>query len=332
MKIDGVHIAAATVWLPDRISQSEDAVAEGILDARDLALCPARAVRIAETGCWEMGMAACVDLIKAGDVDAAEIALLAYAGASLTEEDPWSPPHRIARLLGAREAAALGIFQMSNGGAAAVGQAIAALLLEPRSHCAIAVASSDFRKLPYPRWASAPDVIYGDGAAAALLCDRPGPFVVRSLSSVGNPMLEATFPVGHPFKLSAGGKAANGGFATNAAAIRKAVAKAVDHALDDAAIEADDPRIVAVYPTRLGRLVFRQCVQPALPEPLRGRGVLLGEETGHLGAGDMLANLAHLMADRSLPTGAVALLITTGAGFTASCLVVEKLSIGARTC
>ena len=78
-------------------------------------------------------------------------------------------------------------------------------------------------------------------------------------------------------------------------------------------------------PTRLGRLVHRQCIQPGLPAALRHRCVLLGNDTGHLGAGDMLANLAHIYTE-NLPTGAKAILITTGAGLTASCLIIERLS------
>ncbi|GAB2662066.1 beta-ketoacyl-[acyl-carrier-protein] synthase family protein [Nocardia goodfellowii] len=326
MKVEGVYIAAAASVLPTRISRAADAVGAGILDPRDLALCPAESVRIAETPCWEMGLAACTEVLEAGEHHAADVSLVVYTAAVFAEEHPWSPAHRIARMLGADRATALEIAQMSNGGAAAVAHAAAQLMLEPGMTHAIAISSADFTALPFPRWSMAPGVIYGDGAAAALLSVEPGPLALRAVATTGDPTLEASFPAGHPFKAPDPHRRTDMGVLSNASAIRTAVRTAVDRCLDEAALDPGDPRIVAVYPTRLGRLVYRHCVQPALPEPLRHREVLLGENTGHLGAGDMLANLAHIFSADALPSGAVALLVTTGAGFTASCLAVENIA------
>ncbi len=325
MKVDDVFINAATVSLPQTISTAADAAAAGILGQDSLDLCPAQSVHTAQNSCWEMGVEVCAEALKKVDVVAASVDLIVYAGMDLANDQPWSPPHRLARILGADHAVALGVAQMSNGGAAALHHCIATLTLEPRTRCAIAAAASDFTALPYPRWAAAPTIAYGDGAAAAILTKSPGHFRVRSIATTGAPPLEATFPAQHPFRPGPKGKATAIDFTSNARSIRAAVGATVENALADADLSPDDPTIVGVYPTRLGRLVHRQCIQPGLPAALRHRCVLLGNDTGHLGAGDMLANLAHIYTE-NLPTGAKAILITTGAGLTASCLIIERLS------
>ncbi|MGW5869010.1 ketoacyl-ACP synthase III family protein [Streptomyces sp. NPDC055239] len=324
MNIDSIWLQSATQYLPPATSTAARAVEAGLLPASDLPLCPATSVHLADKTAWEMGLTAAKHVVRSLDIAPHDIGLITYAGISIAEEEPWSPGHRLARLLGADRAVCLALFQMSNGGAAALQHTAATLLLEPHTRYALAVASADFTALPSDRWASAPGLVYGDGATAVLLAGTPGPLRMHSLATCGNTELEATFPRNHPFRTQPDAEDSDAGFAANAHAIRHAVRTAVDQALADASIHADDPRISAIYPTRLGRLVYRQCVRPALPAALQDKGVIWGDSTGHLGPGDMLANLSEVLTTDSLASGDLALLITTGAGFTASCLIIEK--------
>ncbi|MQY21668.1 beta-ketoacyl-[acyl-carrier-protein] synthase family protein [Nocardia macrotermitis] len=324
MKVDGISIISTACVLPETLSTAADAVTEGQLDVRDLPICSARAVTVTTEPSWELGLRACEETLKDAALDPAELNLFAYTEVHFSELSPWSSPHHIARRLGADHAVALGITQMSNGGAAAIQHCVTGLATEQRTRYALAASASDFTGLPFPRWASAPAMAYGDGAAAALLGRGTGAFRVAALVTAGNPRLEETFPPDHPFRLTTNRRTPAIGFADNAFAVRKTIATVVREALADAGLAEDDPRILAVYPPRLGTLVTRQSVTPALPEPLRAHVRLLGDDTGHLGAGDMLANLVDAESNPTLPTGAIALLITTGIGFTATCLVVEK--------
>lgn len=324
MKVDGISIISTACVLPATLSTAEDAVAEGHIEARDLPICSARAVTVTEVPSWELALRACGDTLKYAAIDPVKLNLFAYTEVDFSDQSPWSPPHHIARRLGADHAVALGITQASNGGAAALQHCVTSLVTEHRTRCALAAAASDFTALPFPRWAAAPAMAYGDGAAAALLARGSGVFRIAALATAGDSRLEATFPLDHPFRLTTNRRTPAIGFADNALAIRKTIAIVVRQALADADLAEDDPRILAVYPPRLGSIVTRQSVIPALPEPLRSRVTLLGDDTGHLGAGDMLANLAHAESNPALPGGAIAILLTTGIGFTASCLVVEK--------
>lgn len=326
MKLEGIWLQSAAVYLPPATSTAAHAVEAGVLRASDLPLCPATSVHLADAEGWEMALTAANEAVKGTGITPHDVDFITYAGISLSEQEPWSPVHRLARVLGADQAVGLALSQMSNGGAAALQHSAATLLLEQRTRNALAVASADFTALPNDRWASAPGLVYGDGAAAVLLSRDTGPLRLRSLAMCGNTELEATFPRTHPFRARPGTDRNDAGFAANARDIRHAVRDAVDHALADAEIDPGDPHVSAVYPTRLGRLVYRQCVRPALPAALQDKSVLLGESTGHLGPGDMLANLADILATGTLTAGDLALLITTGAGFTASCLIIEKVS------
>jgi 3-oxoacyl-[acyl-carrier-protein] synthase-3 len=52
--------------------------------------------------------------------------------------------------------------------------------------------------------------------------------------------------------------------------------------------------------------------------------LVLGRDTGHLGAGDVIANLADLIAGDRLAPGEVALLLSAGNGYTWSCVAVRR--------
>ncbi|MGW2663212.1 hypothetical protein ACWCW7_19815 [Nocardia tengchongensis] len=324
MKFDDVYVRAARQWLPPGTSTCAEAVAEGALAARDEELCASSSVHVADRSCWEMAHVAASSALSDSGIEAGRVGVLTYCPISAEPEEPWSPAHRLARMLNAENASALSVFQMSNGGTAALQIAATTLATDRRTEYALATAAADFRALPFHRWAKAPGAVYGDGAQAVVLGRGHGQLRLRALSTVGDPGLEETFPTEHPFRLEPTTNRLDPGFTRNAIRIRDAVRTAVRHCLDDAELSPADPRIAAVYPTRLGERVYRQCVRPALPEPLRGRGVVLGAATGHIGGGDALANLADIVSDDGMRAGELALLVTTGAGFTASCLLVER--------
>lgn len=100
------------------------------------------------------------------------------------------------------------------------------------------------------------------------------------------------------------------------------IREAVGIALADAGREDEDKardRIALVSSNRLGAQVTDQ-----MPRALRDRYRAFGAETGHLGAGDLPANLADILAGDLLRTGECALLIGTGAGATAGTVIVER--------
>jgi 3-oxoacyl-[acyl-carrier-protein] synthase III len=61
-----------------------------------------------------------------------------------------------------------------------------------------------------------------------------------------------------------------------------------------------------------------------ITELTRAVALPTGQGTGHLGAGDAPAGLAELHHDKLLEPGEYALVMSAGAGFTWSCLLVGK--------
>jgi 3-oxoacyl-[acyl-carrier-protein] synthase-3 len=57
---------------------------------------------------------------------------------------------------------------------------------------------------------------------------------------------------------------------------------------------------------------------------------VLGRSTGHVGAGDVPANLTGILTGDELDVGDCALSVGSGAGITASALVVERVTATCR--
>ena len=106
----------------------------------------------------------------------------------------------------------------------------------------------------------------------------------------------------------------------SAAALRSAV----ESCLADAGLAAtgDAPLRYVVTP-RLGRKTIDLAYAPLLTKLTGAELLRPGAGTGHLGAGDTAANLAELHTRRMLGPGEYALVVSAGAGFTWSCLLVS---------
>ncbi|WP_031464880.1 hypothetical protein [Sciscionella sediminilitoris] len=332
MRIGGqLHLAAATEWLPDKRYRAEEAVAAGASTDSDTANAAYRAVPVAgEIPAWRMALAACRNACATARIEPDGIDVLGYSGITLSEEDPWSPAHRIARTLGAEHSIAFATEQMSNGGVAALHYAASTLLTESRTSTALACTAANFSELPYDRWNTAPSTVLGDGATAVLIGTRPGPYAVLSLAIAGDPRAEERFPRFHPFRRQPEGSAElSTDFVHNLRAIRELTGITWQRALADAGLTEEQARdtIDVVCTVRLGAQVVRHSILAALPAFLRRRHLPFGHETGHLGPGDTLANLAALARLDTLAPSRRALLLCLGAGLTTSALIIERTDV-----
>jgi 3-oxoacyl-[acyl-carrier-protein] synthase-3 len=258
--------------------------------------------------------------------------------------DLWSPAHYLAGRLGARQALPFGVQQVCNGGVAGLeltaARLAAARAAEPdRVHTGLVTTADRFTAPGFDRWSADYGVVYGDGATAALLRTPSGPedaFLLRSVVTVAAPELEAMHRGADAFTPAARTRRervdmratkraylAEHGNEPFLAANRRAVTTIVETALAEAGLTPDDPRLTCAVLPRFGRKTLDQLWRPQLATLLRTEFVDFGRTTGHLGAGDALAGLAELAAQRLLEPGEAALVFSAGAGFTWSCLVVE---------
>ena len=343
MRIDGrIVIAGPTLWLPDGIDSATEAIAAGRLDedtaddlgytevhtAKGLAA-PELAVRAAEIALREAGT---------GPED---IGFLAHAFCYYQGHDYFSPAHFIADRLCARDAVPVGVFQLSNGGAAAVQLAAAQLLADPRTESALVTTADCFGEPGFDRWRGDYGVGYGDGATALVLRhadrSRRGDLNLLAINSATaaefGTMMHAADRFAPAPRWIAG--------TVNARRNKKAYLKAngseaftktqqeklrevVINALADAGVEPDDPALRHVLLPRVARVVLEEAYIPTLAEITPARPVDLGTNTGHLGAGDLLASAAAVAGDAMLAPGEIAVLLSVGAGFSWSCAVVQS--------
>ncbi|MEV2262630.1 3-oxoacyl-ACP synthase [Streptomyces anulatus] len=311
-------------------------------DAEDLALTE---VPVSEDlAAPEMAVRAAGRVFADTGWDPTRIGLVAHGWTYHQGHDFWSPAHYIARRTGASEALPVGVQQMSNSGAAALGMAAAKLIADPGAEAALVTTADRFSLPGFDRWSADYGVAYGDAGTAALLRRRepdeqPGTLLLRSLAFATDASFEEMYRGRDPFSaapLAHGGRVdvkrpkkaymeMRGGIEEFRRAAVGCVDRVLRRALSDAGTEPDDPRIVLVALPRLGDSVLDLMYRPVLDGVVRAEILALRESSGHLGAGDLLANAEHIAGSRALKSGDIALVLGGGGGFTWSCAVLEAL-------
>ena len=272
--------------------------------------------------------------LAAAGVEPSRLGLLFHAWIYHQGHDFWSPAHYVAREIGALGATAIGVQQMCNGGAGALELAVQALAADARLDHVLVTTADRFAAPGFDRWRGDYGVCYGDGATAVVLGRRSGGYALLGARSTSAPELEQMHRGDDPFSLAAGSadtidvrrtkKAYLTRYGSDAFALSCALAvrRVMQAALDQAGVNGADIDVVAL--PRLGLSVLEAAYLPVVREVLdRARVVVLGRRTGHLGAGDAAANLAELPKGADLAPGTLAALISGGAGFSWSCLILR---------
>lgn len=316
-----VGIAAATTCLPDR---RETARGSGIAED-DAEVCDQegyRRVPVCDGNpVTDLAVPAALEALRRSGHRPSEIDLVIYAWLDDQRDDMPIPHTRLARLIGAHEAVTIGIQQKSGGSGIAL-ELAGELLNSGRYRTALVATGDVFDHDPHTRWVlhGGQGILLGDGATAAVLDRRPRPLMVQAVASAGRPDTELQFT--QPLA-RAGSEPV--GQALNPAAVpamRSAISTVVTDVLSATGLTPDDPAIRLVAFSRLGRTLLRRVYYPALPKGLP-RPLELSGETGHLGAGDLIANLTHIQDNQLMSPGEYGLLVNVGMGFNVTAAVVR---------
>ncbi|MFC5150335.1 3-oxoacyl-[acyl-carrier-protein] synthase III C-terminal domain-containing protein [Streptomyces amakusaensis] len=348
-------LSGLSTWIPPERQSAREAVALGLIEEETAGELGYDRLPVADLSAPEMAvLAGRAALEAAGE---GPTGLVLHSWMHYQGHDLWSAPHYIADRLGLGDALPLGIQQVCNGGAAAVETAIARLLAEPALGRALVTTADRFAEPGFDRWRGDYGIAYGDGATALVVhpLDRDtgaesgtesgtgegaggsADLTLYAIATVAAPALERMHRGGDPFSAAARSissrvdmrrtkkafLAAEGMEAfTRASGDR--LRRVVRTCLADAGLDAADPRLRYVVMPRLGRKTIDLAYRPALSELTPAEILATGRDTGHLGAGDAAAGLAELHHDKMLEPGERALVISAGAGFTWSCLLVGK--------
>jgi 3-oxoacyl-[acyl-carrier-protein] synthase-3 len=332
-------LSGLSTWLPPARQTSREAVERGLIERDTADELGYEELPLSEYAAPEMAVLAARAALASSGTASDQVGLLLHAWMHYQGHDLWSPAHYVADQLRLRDAIPLGIQQVCNGGAAAIELAAARLLTEPGLGHALITTADRFAEPGFDRWRGDYGIGYGDGATALLLhlpTSHGADLLLHSISTVAAPQLERMHRGTDPFSPAPRSISPRvdmrrtkkafleaEGMEAFAKASGESLRAAVDGCLRDAGLAGDDPRLRYVIPPRLGRKTVELAYLPVLTEALRAEILPFGRTTGHLGAGDTAASLAELRRGDMLSPGEYALVVSAGAGFTWSCLLVS---------
>ena len=337
MRWNDIHIAGLGTWLPQpRTVQS----------MMDLGLCgdtPPDAygyesVLVAGTGPEdappEMAIRAAATAMKRAGVDAGDYALHLHGSTWFQGLDIWPAASYIAERTVGSSVRAFDIQQRCNIGVSGIEMAATFLRAGFPGSAAMLTTADRFDSPGVDRWNLRPGTVYGDGATALVLSATGGFATLRSTVTTADNFLEGRargdeqFTTGsraatHPVRLADREKTFNDASDESELMLRLArvMFGAMWGALEEAEIEIADVAYVAL--PSVGRSLSGYLLYDLLSVTEDRTTLPYGLRTGHIGAGDWIAGLDHLLESRSLQAGDHVLLMGGGAGYTQTAAVVR---------
>ena len=253
----------------------------------------------------------------------------------------WSQSGYLLRELGLGGIPGFDLYQACNGWLAALEMAAGWLAVHPGDDRALLATGTNAGDPRMDRWHSAgPGVVLGDGGCAAVLGRSPGIASVDAIASTTIPEIEGVHRGATPVNADshvytttdvmarAAEFCARSGLASLDLQGRMAQGyqEVTRRALDEAGIgPADLARVIFPHMSRDLMTLF--IMMPLGLKPELGNAEF-ARRVGHLGAGDFVASLDHLLAAGELFPGDRVLLAGGTGGFNAACAV---LTIGERS-
>ncbi|MFF3182721.1 MULTISPECIES: ketoacyl-ACP synthase III family protein [Rhodococcus] len=326
------YLAGPNYYVNRGSDLASDAISAGRITAEEVDRIGIYSTSAARDG--EVGVNYAVDTgkaaVKAAGIDPGAISVAAHSWVYDQGHEIWSPSHYVAHEIGLVNATPINVYHVSNGGALSIDVVHSWLSAHDETH-GLVTTGERFDLPRFDRWASSEGVAYGDGGTAVLVSREPRPWTLRvkALAHTSAPQLERMHR----------GNDALGAHSCSDARVdvgrlkdeffgeqsKKEFASARHRyvrALVSAAIEAASGTVVdETYLPRIGKPAFGQ-YDRTVSEATGVSARFTADTTGHLGSGDLIANLADF---ESRSNARSALFLSAGAGFTWTALVVERM-------
>ncbi|MFG2063942.1 ketoacyl-ACP synthase III family protein [Micromonospora sp. NPDC048871] len=336
MRFDDIWVAGTGATLGDPVPVS-GAVAAGAYSAEAAASTGMISYSQSTQAPPEMAVSSGRQAIKAAAEHAVEIgptSLHLHSHAGFQGIDQWSAACWIAgELIGTQlDTMPITVAAWSNGSIASLEVAANALTANPALPSALITVADRFGP-PGDRFHTSPGMVFGDGAAAAVLTRGAGRFRLLSCVAEADTVLGGLARGDEPFRLSPSPEPADSRrrtrefLAQGEVSLRdiqtrttQRVRSVVSRALDEAQVSPD--QVDWMVTPFVGRTLYHNSFVRPLDFTPRNTLLEFGLTIGHLGAADQILGLHHLAGSDLLEPGSRILLIGTGMGFTFSAAVL----------
>ncbi|MGC5346232.1 ketoacyl-ACP synthase III family protein [Streptomyces sp. DT24] len=315
-----------------------DAVADGRYSASEYqANGLLRAVVSDDEFAPDMTIAAVRQAMGRGSAAAADVRLMLHASTYFQGQDVWTPASYIQQHTIGGRATSIEVDQKSNGGLASLSLGVAYLAACDDDAAVLLTTGERFCEPGWDRFRSESGTVMADGGTAAVLTRRPGFARVLSTVMISDPTLEemyrgdglrdAAAPSDKPLNMRTRKKKFMRGRVHELENISRQIAGGVGDCMMEALAESktEVADVKSFVLPNVGLTVLWWSM-------LRDMGVgqerttwEFGRNIGHLGSGDQIAGLNHLVEARALEPGDRVVLAGSGYGFNWGCTVVEIL-------
>jgi 3-oxoacyl-[acyl-carrier-protein] synthase-3 len=338
MRWNDIYIGAVAAAL-GRVETTASAVADGRYDSDQRLADGYVSARIADgVPAVELAVAAAKLALSRAGTDPDDVQLVMHASIAHQGIDHFAPASYVQSRTVRGRANALEVRQQSNGGMGALDMAAAYLAANTDARAVLLATSDVFPPPAYERYGPDGGVLLSDGGTALVL--RRGSGVARLLSTVviGDTSHHGLYNDNAPWTTAPGG----GGWPVNMTSRQDRyiaelggpeafvdIVRSLDEmqqetvrtALAEAGAEVSDIDWW-VFPNVGDTLVDWDTYKDMGIDESRAT-LDWGHRVGHLGAGDQIAGLAHLLESRIVRVGDRVLLNAAGQGFTFGSAVVE---------
>ncbi len=280
----------------------------------------------------EMGIRAASTAIRKAGIDADDIGVIAYCGAGFYDYRIWSPAARIQAALGANNSYAFEVKNGCNGGNLGMNICKNLLLGNPDKKYALVVCSEKLSiNIDYTDPNSLSLFMVGDGAAATVL--KKGETTNRLLSYAsltdGSTVDYVRVPMGGTKIQCAPGREGRMGYicVDDPAGLDRILSqtylhnyvKVISEAVKMSGYSLKD--IDILFTNQVKRSLLKDILQSV--NLTEDRTMISIKEYGHMGTVDSFFNLSRAMDQGRLPPGSLAVLASSGAGFTWAAMALK---------
>ncbi|MHB8120098.1 MAG: 3-oxoacyl-ACP synthase [Methanothrix sp.] len=281
----------------------------------------------------DMGIRAAREAVQRAGIDAREIGIIAYCGASFYDYRIWSPAARVQAALGADDCYAFEVKNGCNGGNLGINLCKNLALCHPEKEYALVVCSEKLSPLiDYTDKSSLSLFMVGDGAAAALLKKGEAENQLLEYASITDgstvdcvkvPLGGTKMPYGHTAHDSRSKYICvddpDGLDRILSQTYLDNYIKVITRAVQKSGYSLED--IDFLFTNQVKRSLSKDIFQSL---GLSEKNTLTSiEDYGHMGTVDTLFNLGRAIEERQIKPGDLIVIASSGAGFTWAAMAVK---------